>query len=312
MKLNQDGLGLVQVMFAIAAVGGFTYAILQNNSVSNKQLAKASFDQHLETQVEEIQTELAKLENCTATLKDKIFSASPATIPSIKKGVLDTSTVPPGVIVGPNIFNIKKPNSIGVYINSINILTRTEVDPLDPTRTWTNDVIRVQFNSGDVNNAGVARDRASGLGATQITRDFVIQSSKQSTGQVITCFSDSSNVVENSCESIPDTVWNPTTKRCEFPNAIPKSDLVQLWITKDGTIAYNKPADAPNGEVTCQKSGKRCSRTGLDCTLPACPANHYHSGAWEWDRKQSTWDYACMKSANCMYMAQRAGWLVKP
>ena len=309
---NQQGLGIVQVMVALAATAGLTYSILHNASVSNKQMAKASFDQQFESQVNEVQAELAKLENCTATLRGKTISAIPVAVPSVKRGTLNTTTTPPSVVVGPDIFSTLKPNSQGVYISSIHFLTRTERDPMDVTRTITNDVIRVQFQSGDISATGVVRPRANALGASNMAKDFIIQSDKNAAGVISTCFSDSANLVENSCQNLAETVWNEQTKKCEFPNAIPKGDLVQLWITKTGALAYNKPADAENGEVTCQKSNKRCSRTSLDCALPACPANHYKGPAWEWDRKQSTWDKACMKSAKCMYVPQRAGWVVKP
>lgn len=311
MKLGQAGLGLVQVMVAIGAVAAGTYAILQNNQISSKQQVKASFDQVLEAKTEEMQTVLAKLENCTATMAGKTFSTTTQPLDGLFQGAFDATDLTK-VIKGSKIFDIKQSNSQGVYVNSMTFLNRPEIDPVTRTVIGNNDVIRVQFNSGDVNAAGASRDRAKGLGATQIARDFIIQSTKDATGKVITCFSDSYNIVENSCESVADTVWNPTTKKCEFPNAIKKEELVQLWITKDGSLAYHKPADVENGEVTCQKSGKRCSRTNAECSLPSCPANHYQGGAWEWDRKQSMWDYACMKSAKCMYMAQPAGKIVKP
>lgn len=327
MMLNQKGFGLVQVMIAIAAVAGISYTMMQNNAVTSKQQSKANFDIIFNDQTEEIQTELANLVNCTATLKGLAFSTSPVALSSIKKGFL-TNPEPLEVTPGPNLFTVRKPNSQGIYINGIHFFTRSEQDPLDATKTITNDVIRVQFNSGDVNAAGVARDRAKGLGATQIARDFVIQSTKDATGKVETCFSDNSNTVKNTCDTIPDAVWNPTTKKCDYPNAIPNGDLVDLYTQPDGTLGLAIPPPtrlkvnvplfgAMDVKKSCQCSGKKCSRAPNPCTcgVPACPTDYVNVGYHNYNRDQSSGfgvDHACMYASYCEFISKPVGKIVKP
>lgn len=230
MKIGQNGLGVVQVLIAIAATAGISYTIMQNSSISNKQQSKASFDQQLENLSNEIQTEMAKLENCTASLVGRTAGVA---LTSLRSGTHNTSVNPHQIVPGPVIFSVRKPNSLGIYIDGISFLTREEVDPMDSTKKIYNDVIRVAFQSGDVSASGVVRERAKGLGATSMSHDFVVQTHKDSTGKVITCFSDDSNVVKHTCESIAETVWNPATKKCEFPQAIPVSDLIDVYARSD-------------------------------------------------------------------------------
>jgi hypothetical protein len=149
------------------------------------------------------------------------------------------------------------------------------------------------------------------MGATEKSLDLPIIT-KLNAGLIETCYFDAMNGVEDSCDKLKGAVWNDLTKKCELPKAIPTSSLVPIWAASDGSLVTTKPADVEHGEVTCQKSSKRCSRTNLDCTLPACPPHHYQTGPWEWNRSQSTFDKACMKSAKCMYVAQPAGQIVKP
>ena len=302
--LQNKGFSLVETMVAVGLTAGLGYILMQQSDMSKKQQIKSDFNNLVNSQSAAIQKELSKSENCTASFRDLKFgtTAAPTNITEIKKGLVDLSTTPPTITGGATVFRTRQVGSSALYIDTMQLITR----PGD-----NKDVLRINFVNGDVTASGT-RARAKGYGASIIPKDFFIMTQKKADGTIVSCYSETTNLLATACLTMPGGVWNSATQKCDISGIVKRSDLVQLWLTKDGTITMNKPADAPNGEVTCQKSGKRCSRTGLDCTLPGCPPNHYHSGAWEWDRKQSTWDYACMKSANCMYQSQPAGWMVKP
>jgi type II secretory pathway pseudopilin PulG len=302
MNLKQHGFGLLEVMVSLGLTGVLAYIVMQQSEMSSKQQAKVVFNQALNTTMNSIQAELAKSENCTATLKNLSYGtiANPTEVLVIRKGIINTVTSPPSINDGPILFQKLQNGSTGVYIEKMDLIKR----PLDNKK-----VLRVHFKPGDV-VAGEVRAKKQ-LGAQSISKDFLISSSD--TGLTVkSCQSESTNLLSSACASLPGGIWNDTTQKCEISGIITTANLLPLWNLAGGGIGTIKPADAINGKVTCQKSSKRCSRTNADCSLPACPANHYQGTPWEWDRKQSTWDYACMKSANCMYQSTQAGWMVKP
>ena len=303
-KLQQRGFSLVETMVAVGLTAGLGYILMQQSDMSNKQQQKANFNSLVNSEAVVAQKVLSRSENCTASLRNLKFgtTVAPTIVTEVRKGIANLATTPPTITSGELILKTQAPNASGVYIESMHLITR----PGD-----NKDVLRVTYVSGDI-SGGVVRNRAKGLGSSRIPKDFVMMTQKRADGTIESCYSEASNLLATSCSTMPDGQWNATTQKCTINGIVKRSDLIQLWQTKDGTLTMNKPADAKNGEVTCQKSSKRCSRTNNDCSLPACPPNHYRSGEWEWDRKQSTWDYACMKSANCMYQAQPAGWMVKP
>ena len=330
MKLGQAGFGIIQVMVAISATAALTYVLLQQSETTNKQQAKMSYDQALQQQVHEIQTEITKLENCTASLKGMRFQTSPTPVTSLNKGTFDTIN-PNQIITGPAMFSIRKPNSIGIYIQDINILTRTEADPnfpSDPSKTINRDVLRVNFVRGDIDSSGNSRDRSKAVGAVTKSFDFFIQSTKDPSGAIVTCFGDNSNAVANTCKAITDAVWNETTKRCEFPKAINKGDLVPIFTQPDGGVGVTQPPPSlltvtvpligtVTAQLSCQCSGKKCSRAPnpCRCSVPACPSGYSHVNFSNWNRDQSSGfgiDKACMYGANCQFISKPAGYLVKP
>jgi type II secretory pathway pseudopilin PulG len=305
MKLKQGGFGLMEVMVSVGLTGVLSYIVMQQSDMSSKQQAKANYNQALNTLTTSIQAELSKSENCSASLRNLAYGtmASPTVVTIIRKGIVNTVTTPPTITNGPTLFETRKSGSIGIYIDQMGLMKR----PLDNKK-----VLRVHFKPGDISGTGVIKNKAQ-LGGKSISKDFLISATDNVAGTVIlSCQSESTNLLSSACASLPGGVWNNLTKKCEVSGVVTDTDLRPLWSTASGGISPNKPADVPNGEVTCQKSSKRCSRTNANCNLPACPANHYPGTAWEWDRKQSTWDYACMKSAKCVFRSTQAGWMVKP
>lgn len=304
MRLKQGGFGLMEVMVSVGLTGVLSYIVMQQTDMSSKQQAKANYNQALNTLTSSIQAELAKSENCTATLRNMAYGtmASPTVVSVIRKGIVNTVTTPPTITNGPVLFQTRKRGSVGIYIDEMGLMKR----PLDNKK-----VLRVHFRPGDISGAGVIKDKAQLLGGKSISKDFLISATDNGT-LIQSCQSESTNLLSSACASLPGGVWNDTTKKCEISGIVTDADLIPLWNLSSGGISPIKPADVANGEVTCQKSSKRCSRSGGDCSLPACPANHYQGAAWEWDRQQSAWDKACMKSAKCMFRATQAGWMVKP
>lgn len=304
MKVKQGGFGLMEVMVSVGLTGVLSYIIMQQTDMSSKQQAKANYNLALNTLTTSIQAELAKSENCTATLAGLAYGTmtNPTLVTSIRKGNVNTvNPTAPIIIPGAALFTTRQQGSTGVYIDQMALIRR----PLDSKK-----VLRVNFKSGDISSSGVIRDKAQ-VGGKSISKDFLI-STTEIGSTIQSCQSESTNLLSSACASLPGGMWNNTTKKCDVSGIVTAPDLVPLWNLSSGGVTPNKPADVANGEVTCQKSSKRCSRSGGDCPLPACPANHYYSASWEWDRKQSMWDYACMKSANCMFRSTQVGWMVKP
>lgn len=323
MKLGQNGIGLIQVMIAVAGVSGISYTIMNQAEMDRKIKVKANFDQQYEAHAQLIRSELSDVFNCTASFAGKPVGneATPTVIPAtegIDKGHFNQLTnliTPVSMLLG-----IRSPGSSGLYIDQMQLLSRPPVyfdhatggyETGDPQ-----DVLRVSFIAGSIDSNGGIRPSASGLGPGERSLDIPLITKKD--GLVIeTCYFDAMNSVREACENIPNAVWDDLTKKCELPLAVLTDDLMPLWTNAGGALVSVRPPDVPNGEVTCQKNHKQCGRTEMDCNLPACPANHYIGGAWEWDRcQQDTWvgcvDWACMKSAKCMYIAQPAGYMVKP
>lgn len=300
---SQKGFSLVEVMVAVGLTAVLGYVLMQQSDMSKKQQMKASFNNLVSTQAAAIQKELTKSENCTASFRDLKFGTqnNPTVITDIRRGIADMTQTPPVINPGQSIFKINQAGASGIYIESMHLIQR----PGD-----NKDVLRVTFVSGDVVGTQV-RERERGYGASKIPKDFFIMTQKRDDQTIASCYSESVNHLATACLTLPGGVWDGTTQKCTITGIVKRSDLVQLWRTKDGTLAITRPADVENGEVTCQKSSKRCSRTNMDCTLPACPPNHYYGRIWEWDRKQSMWDKACMKSGKCMYSSQPGGWMVK-
>ncbi len=307
MKFKQSGFSLVETMVSVGLMGALSYVMYTQSDMSAKQQAKAVFNQQVNSLFNSIQTELSRSENCTATLalpspKTYGTASSPTIINEIRRGRLDLATTPPEVKDNGLLFKVKSENSTGVFIDSIHLIRR----PIDNRK-----VLRITFKPGNITADGQIRLKEM-LGGENYSKDILLSPRDNGGDTVLGCQSEITNLLASSCLSLPGGIWDQNTQTCNISEIVLRGDLVKLWLTKDGNLTSTKPADAANGQVTCQKSSKRCSRTNMDCSLPACPSNHYQSSAWEWDRKQSMWDYACMKSANCMYMSQPAGWMVKP
>lgn len=297
MTYKQAGISLVETMIGLAIAAGISVVLMKQQETSSRMQSKNNSDQIINSAAQIIQSSLSNRAICTLSLRtrglgDPVLqivdgSIDPANfnnfLPS-GKIIADTTTLLPG----------------DVKIDSMKIV---EEGPVGNKLEY----LSVVFNPNPRGNKKM-------FGGKVFAKKFRIQGQKVS-GKFTVCYSEASNLlqsaVQTSCAALGG-VWNPATQKCDIADIIKRSDLTQLWRNSTGALTATKPPDTPNGEVTCQKNSKRCSRTNMDCTLPACPVHHYQGNAWEWDREQSTWDLACMKSAKCMYIAQPAGWMVKP
>jgi prepilin-type N-terminal cleavage/methylation domain-containing protein len=307
MNPNQSGFSLIEVMVSVGLMGALGYVMMNQSDMSAKQQAKASFNQQVNSLVSSVQNELSRSENCSATLSIPIpltygTVTAPTVVNEIRRGRLDLTTTPPQVRDNGLLFKIRAENSNGVYIDSIHLIRR----PGDNRK-----VLRLSLKPGSISATGEIREKDI-LGGDVFFKDILLSPRDNGGNTVLGCHTETSNLLASSCMAMPGGTWNETTQTCDTNDIVVRGDLVQLWLTKDGFVVATKPANVEDGEVTCQKSSKRCNRTDSDCTLPACPPNHYQGPAWEWDRTQSTWDKACMKSAKCIYVSQPAGWMVKP
>src|SRR5665648_2653 len=128
MKSSQKGFALIQVLFALIALGGVTYFLLMKGDLANKTQNKASFDQIVEGHNTKIKTELSDYLNCTVSFRELSFGTQeqPNYISSqegIYKGVnnlLDVNL--------PNrqelLTKIMQKNLDGVFIKSMSLLSR--------------------------------------------------------------------------------------------------------------------------------------------------------------------------------------------
>jgi type II secretory pathway pseudopilin PulG len=295
---KQAGISLVETLVGLSIAAGISLVLMRQQETSNKMQAKTNVDQNINSAVNIIQSSLGNRAICTKSIETKGVGDS---ITQIVDAQVDPTNFNNFIVTGKRIADTTTMLPGNIKIDSMNIIS-------EGAGATQMDYLRVVFNRNPTGKTKL-------FGATQVPKKFRIQGQKNAAGKYTLCFSEASNLlnsaVQQACVSLGG-LWNPTTSKCEIADLIKRSDLAQLWRNNAGLLTPVKPPDVANGTVTCQKSSKRCSRTNMDCSLPACPAGHYHGGAWEWDRRQSTWDYACMKSANCMYMAVPAGWMVKP
>ena len=80
---NQRGFSMVEVMVAMGLLGVLGYGLMKFTETSGLQQQKMTFNQGLNSFTNSIQTELAKKENCSASLMNL---ASGAHINEIKEG----------------------------------------------------------------------------------------------------------------------------------------------------------------------------------------------------------------------------------
>lgn len=302
---GEKGFSLIEVMVAVGLMGVLGYVILQQTDMSSKQQNKASFNHQINMQTNAILKELSKGENCTASFQNLKFgtSASPTIVANIRKGITNYSATPPTVTAAENLFETRKANEVGVYIDSMHLITRASDN---------RDILRVTFASGDIDSARNVRKKKSG-GVPSISKDFVLLTEKRANQTIERCYSEQSNILSTSCKTLPDGVWNPVTQKCEITGIVKKTDLLPLWTTPSGSISTVKTPPYKVGNVECRCSNKRCSRdSNCWCSLPACGSNASHTNIHRFDRRQSVVNKECILGADCTFQSQQAGWMIRP
>jgi hypothetical protein len=331
MKTSQSGFALVQVMLGLAAAGALTYYVITEGDLFSKRQIKASFDQSLESQIYNIRTELGNYLNCTASFKGKLLGTkeNPTVLSDnegIWKGDLNTFVTPFEVRKKGAIpfIKIKERFSTGIYIKSMSLLTRPEIlfdQVLDRyVEKEMHDVLRVEFEGGDLSSLRQITRTRDGLGATNSSVDFKITTLKDPVTKKITaCYADSNEGVRRICEDSDGGRWDADEMACKFDEAIPKSDLIEVWTLADGGVGTIKPPPE-KVKVHCICDEKQCSRARKPCTcaLPACENSNWQYGEkrWTYTRNEKKLlnpiDDECVYAAFCEFNPQPAGWIVKP
>jgi type II secretory pathway pseudopilin PulG len=306
MKQNESGFSLVEIMVAVGLLGALGYVVMQQADMGAKQKVRADFNHLINTQTNAIQADLSKSANCTASFKGLRFgtNAAPTAVNTIYSGIEDLTTTPPTVTRGPvPLYEVKKRNEIGIYIESMGLMRRAGDNK---------EVLRVTYASGDVDTSRNVRKK-NVAGKNSAIKDFVIMTEKNPLGVIQGCYGEQANTLSTACLSMPGGVWNPITKKCELNGLVKRDDLVQLWTTGSGGLSTVKPAPSNIKNVECRCSNKRCSRaSSCWCTVPACPANSVASGHRRFDRQEGLMNKECILGAQCMFQPQPAGWMVKP
>ena len=306
MKYNESGFSLIEIMVAVGLLGALGYVIMQQADMGSKQKVRADFNHLINTQTNAIQKDISKSENCTASFKGMRFGTPlvPTTVTSIFPGIVNNATTPPTVTRGPvPLYEVRKRNESGIYIESMSLLRRAGDNK---------EVLRINFGSGDVSNAGVVRAKKV-AGKNSAIKDFVILTEKTPAGVIDSCYGEQANTLSTACLSMPGGVWNSVTKKCELNDLVTRDDLIQLWSTPSGGLSSTKPAATNVKDVECRCSNKRCSRdSGCWCNVPACPAGSTATGHRRFDRRQGIANKECILGAQCMFQSQPAGWMVKP
>lgn len=299
----QKGFSIVEITIGLALAAGLGLVLMRQTENSSKMQVKNNSNQVVNSAVNSIQTSLANQAICTKSLEGYGVGDQ---IPALVNAKIDPSDYSNIIVDGTNIVDTTTIFPGDVKVENMQIIAHNECDP--NSAPCFHDYLLVNFNLDP-------RDRKKQFSAKIIGKRFRLQGLKNSAEKYISCYSEVSNLLETAmikaCESLGG-VFNPLTQKCEISDLIRRSDLVQLWKTNTGLLTPVQPSPTENGEVTCQKSDKRCSRTNLDCNLPSCPPGHVQGPPWEWDRQQSALDKACMKSAKCMYISVPSGFMVKP
>lgn len=307
MKCNERGFSLVETMVSVGLAAGLGYVMMTQSEMSSKQQARAGFNQQVNSLTNSIQTELSRSENCTATLRTKTYGneLNPTLVTDIRRGRLDVTGASPVVLDNGSLFKVRAENSNGIYIDSIHLIKRT-----GDQRKF----LRVTFKSGSISDAGVVREKDV-LGGDAFSKDILLSTRDNPSNEVISCQSETTNLLAASCLSMPGGEWDNDAGTCVPTEVVTRDDLIPLWITQNGTISTIRPGNS-QVKIECKMSNKRCSRRGSDnCNLPACPPYYVKGGEWIEDVDESFGtgvNKKCMKYAYCNFSSPSAGFMVKP
>ncbi|MBA2404250.1 MAG: hypothetical protein H0V66_05725 [Bdellovibrionales bacterium] len=183
MKLfGQHGFGMLEATVALGMMGVGAFLFMKQSESTSQQQQKMAFNQAINSYANSLQTELAKKENCSATLNNLAIGAN---VTAVKEGMVDPLS-PVGAIIptGKILLKVRNPQDNGMFLNSL----------LYTTNAAGKDILRAKFVAGSINAAGEVKLKKV-FGASELQRDFVINAIKNpTTGNVVNCYSDFSNL----------------------------------------------------------------------------------------------------------------------
>jgi type II secretory pathway pseudopilin PulG len=300
MLKSQRGFGLVEVMVSVGLLGAIAFGVMQFTKSSSESQRKMAFNNSLNAFTNSIQTELAKKENCSASLQGLPIGG---TVLQIREGMVDPLN--PAVIIptGKILMRVRNPldKGHGLYIESMRLTTN------DAGK----EVLRTVFRAGYVNPNGTIKN-VKMLGSSQIRKDFIINAIKNPvTGVITSCYSDFTNLMNTMdtklCKvekKIVEAVGG-TTENCQ-PNIT--VNRLHMFIHKDTECT------ALGGSVqTVEGTVKLCRFNAA-----ACPAGWTQFKNWTTTSKRicnaslqrgngvngNAWN-ACSNNNNIM---SRCGW----
>jgi type II secretory pathway pseudopilin PulG len=270
-SFNERGFSILEVMVSAGLIGGLAVMLMTQQQTASKIQTKMSYNQDLNTVTTMIQTQLGKMNNCTATVAGK------------KVGDNLTDGIKVEDPANPNTFKtLFKPITKNASGNTHQLessklkITEIKLVKSDPTDPDSLDAIQVKFEAGRLDDSGrfIASEM---MGSGHITKRFLIQGKQAADGSYENCFSESQNLVETSCVTQGGT-WDEVNQRCKFTH------LPQCISTEStcGTVYQKMPDNTTRwitvfgGERTCTTVyNKHCwgsdkfTRT-CTCSTPNC------------------------------------------
>ncbi len=284
---NQRGFSMVEVMVAMGMLGVLGYGLMKFTETSGLQQQKMTFNQGLNSFTNSIQTELAKKENCSASLMNL---ASGAHINEIKEGKVDPSpSNTTGAIIPTGRILMKKHNPLdnsGLFIDDM-LYTQNQAGK---------DVLRVTFVAGSIDAAG-NRKLKKLVGSSTLKRDFIINAIKDpSTNLIINCYSDFTNLANTLEQKICDVekklvnaVGGTTT------NCIPNISVTRLHLLihkdSDCTSSGGSVVTVEGNVNICRMNAASCpggwtqykgwsTTTNRVCSASLSRGNGVNGNAW--------------------------------
>jgi hypothetical protein len=284
MKLlkNNLGLSLLEVTISAALVGGISLMLMTQQQTSTKIQSKMHFNQDLNSVVNLIQMELAKTDNCRATLLNKKVGDN------LNEGIkfIDPNGVEK-VLFKPDIGTTSSTQLMSSKLR----IKEMSLEKSDPNNPDSPDVIKISFKAGRIDDAGrfVASQM---LGSGEITKSFMIKGRKDPVSNAyVDCFSENQSYVETACETQGGT-WDVASNSCKM------TQLPQCMVTQGSCSSVYTQSGSFNmitfdGQRSCTSTYKyKCAMGSGDtftrvctCSSPNCtcyngdsPSCFYNAG----------------------------------
>lgn len=262
MKNNQSGFSLVQTMVAVGLTGVLAMVVMKNQETATSMKQKNNANQVVSQTTQIIQKLLNDRASCSASMAGK---SSGDTIPALIQAQVNPADYNAFIPVGTLVEEGKEMQN-GVMVKSMKIVTDTGLDYLE-----------IDFDLDP-------QDKTKMVGSKDIKKRFQLQLAKDSgTGVVVTCHSESDNLVQTSaiesCKAMKGTM---VSGKCEF-----MQNLVDSTAANCGEGAsYRMQAVGGKIKLTCTPCTVQRKFNRWDCEKKVSGMNwvnvcYYKSGCAE-------------------------------